>query len=216
MFLNKSVKRGAALYIKNDLNPQEVSNLNNHTFEESTWCSIERGDQNLLVGTVYRSPNSTDENDNLLLDLLEQKEITGNSFNKVCIMGDFNYPNINWKNRAFSENGKGLNLQDKVDDILFFQRVENNTRHRQGQTSNMLDLVIVNDEDFISVIEHSSPLGNSDHEMLHFSLYMPETPKKEEHIKIFNMKRGNYKKMREELANYTWDIANQNWLLEKN
>ena len=91
-------------------------------------------------------------------------------------MGDFNYPNIDWSNRALSESGKGSCLQDKIDDILFFQKVENNTRHRQGQKSNMLDLIIVNDEDFISTIKHSSPLGNSDHEMLQFSLYMPETP----------------------------------------
>ena len=209
MFINKNVKRGTALYIKNNLNPQEVSNLNEHAFEESTWCSIVRGDQTLLLGTIYRSPNSTDENDKLLLNLLEQKEIKGNSFNKVCLMGDFNYPNINWNNRALSENGKGSNLQDKIDEILFFQRVEKNTRHRQGQKSNLLDLIIVNDEDFISNIEHSSPLGKSDHEMLHFSLYMPDTPKKEEYIKIYNMKRGNYNKMREEIAGYKWDLADK-------
>ena len=209
MYVNKNVKRGAALYINNKLNPQEVSNLNDHTFEESTWCSIERGDQKLLLGTVYRSPNSTDENNELLLNLLEQKEISENSYNKVCIMGDFNYPNIDWSNRALSESGKGSCLQDKIDDILFFQKVENNTRHRQGQKSNMLDLIIVNDEDFISTIKHSSPLGNSDHEMLQFSLYMPETPTKVEYTKVFNMKKGNYDNMRKEIAGLTWQLTDK-------
>ena len=37
MFLNKDPKRGVAIYVKKDINPQEVSALNDHNFQESIW-----------------------------------------------------------------------------------------------------------------------------------------------------------------------------------
>ena len=210
MFLNKDIKRGVALYVKKDINPQEVSTLNDHNFQESIWCKVERGGQSLLLGTVYRSPNSSDENDFNLFNLMNDNEIIQKKYNKICIMGDFNFPSINWTNRALSEGKKGCKFQESIDDSLLFQMVENSTRHRHGQSSNLLDLVIVNDEEFISNIEHSSPLGNSDHDVLSFTLYMPYSPPKESFIKVFNMKRGNFAAMREEFANHKWNLQEKN------
>ena len=109
-----------------------------------------------------------------------------------------------------NEGKKDCGFQETIDDLLLFQMVENCTRHKHGQTPNLLDLVIVNDEDFISTIEHSSPLGNSDHDVLSFSLYMPTSPPKESFIKIFNMKKGDFATMREEIANHKWNLQDKN------
>ena len=208
LFINDNPKRGVALYIKSILNPQEVNNLSNHKYEESIWASLDRGGQKLLLGTVYKSPNTSEDNEKLLLNLLEQKEIMDNKYDKICIMGDFNYPDINWTNR--SENGKGNKFQEKVDDALLFQKVKNTTRHRQGQRSNLLDLVLVNDDDFISEIEHSNPLGNSDHDVLTFTLSVPFSPPQEEVNKVFNIKKGNFNNMRQEMAVHKWNLVDTN------
>ena len=46
----------------------------------------------------------------------------------------------------------------------------NPTRKREGQRPSLIDLVLVNDEEIISEIEHHSPLGKSDHDVLIFDL----------------------------------------------
>ena len=52
------------------------------------------------------------------------------------------------------------------------------TRHREGQQSNLSDLVLVNDDQMISDITHFTKLGKSDHDVLLFDLYIPkENPK---------------------------------------
>ena len=46
--------------------------------------------------------------------------------------------------------------------------VDKPTRIRLGQTGNILDLVLVNEEQLVSEIEHYSPIGKSDHDTLFF------------------------------------------------
>ena len=50
----------------------------------------------LVIGIVYKSPNSSRVNESILLDVLR-----GASVKYVIIMGDFNYPNINWEEGVF-------------------------------------------------------------------------------------------------------------------
>jgi len=40
-------------------------------FEEALWCKIKLKKDYLLVGVCYRSPNSTDSNNQSLLDMLD-------------------------------------------------------------------------------------------------------------------------------------------------
>ena len=46
--------------------------------------------------------------------------------------------------------------------------VDKQTRIRLGQTGNILDLVLVNEEQLVSEIEQYSPIGKSDNETLMF------------------------------------------------
>ena len=48
------------------------------------------------IATVYRSPNSSSDNNSKLLDLINylNKQVVG----KKQISGDFNYPSLNWSN----------------------------------------------------------------------------------------------------------------------
>ncbi len=55
------------------------------------------GSDKLLIGCVYRSPNSDEENTQALNDLFEEIAALGNKFTHILIMGDFNYPGIDWE-----------------------------------------------------------------------------------------------------------------------
>lgn len=74
------------------------SELNEIDFGESVWSIVKLNDDiNLLVGIVYRSPNSENNNNEKLLKLLalirNKVKITN-----VLIMGDFNLPEIDYNN----------------------------------------------------------------------------------------------------------------------
>ena len=140
LFINNNPHLGVALYIKNDLNPSECIELNNHEFQEAVWCNfLSENNDKILIGCIYKSPNSTEDNVNNLLKLLNEEEI--NKYDKVCIVGDFNYPNINW--RGVSKNYKDQKFVECSRDIFLHQMVCNPTRRREGQCSTLDDLVFL-------------------------------------------------------------------------
>ena len=82
---------GVIMYIKNSLLSCACNELNKYK-SESIWCKIMCSDnEELYIGTVYRSASA---------DVTELKEIelafVEAAKHQVLIMGDFNYPSINW------------------------------------------------------------------------------------------------------------------------
>ena len=76
--------------------------------------------------------------------------------------------------------------------------VDKPTRIRLGQTGNILDLVLVNEEQLVSEIEHYSPIGKSDHETLFFNLYIGvDRWNENDEGYTLDLKNGNYAKMRQ-------------------
>ena len=70
--------KGAALYVQNRLNHAAIPEFDNVDFDCSAWSVVKlSGDKSLLVGVVYRSPNSSTENNENLLKLM-RKAFTSN------------------------------------------------------------------------------------------------------------------------------------------
>ena len=66
-------------------------------FQESVFVEINLNDRDkLLVGCIYRSDNGTEENNNNLRSLI--REAASKTYSHILLMGDFNYPNIDWNN----------------------------------------------------------------------------------------------------------------------
>ena len=142
--------------------------MNDSLFNEGVWCSsLDGNDENVLFGCICRSPNSSVENTNELYRLLKLESL--NRFSKICIVGDFNFPEIKWRGAWSSV--RGNEFVECIRYVFLNQMVDKPTRSRQGQTSNILDLILVNEVIFISEVKHSSPIGKSDHETLTFTLY---------------------------------------------
>ena len=71
-------------------------------------------------------------------------------------MGDFNFPKLNWEN-DWPQDLEGRFI-DCINDNFLIQKVSLPTRDREGQNSNILDLILVNENELISDITHTEPI----------------------------------------------------------
>ena len=83
---------GVILYVKNDIVSYEYSELN-ILKSESVWCRVNTASKETInIGVCYRSQAAEDDE---VRELFMAIETASNE--QVLIMGDFNYPKINWK-----------------------------------------------------------------------------------------------------------------------
>ena len=155
--------KGAALYVKNSLNHSAAPAMDGFVFDCSAWSIIKlENNKALLVGVVYRSPNSSDENNRNMLTLLRAAAAANCQYLTIC--GDFNLPLIDWSiNRSQeSENALSAEFVGMVEELGLFQHVRGSTRFRGAQNS-CLDLVLTNEEHMVSELRELPPIGKSDH-----------------------------------------------------
>ena len=87
LFVNNKIKRGVTIYAHVSLNSQLFNTLNDSGFGESVWCQFSTlNNTKVLLGCIYKSPNTTEQNVKILFSLLElaSKSISNND--KICIM----------------------------------------------------------------------------------------------------------------------------------
>ena len=194
---------GLILYVSHKIRACINKNLTNSNFEESLWRNLELQQKRLLVGLCYRSPSSNVDNETQLLDLMDKAaDRTGNDH--VVILGDFNYPQIDYVNENVTarDDDSATLYFNKTQDLCLYQHVHKPTRFRQHQTLSTLDYVFT-DENLIDTIQYNSPLGKSDHVVLSWDLRLgsPELPSVQ--IK-YNYFKGNYAKIQSCLQCVNW------------
>lgn len=146
---------GVLFYIRSEINFVVIENEHN----ESLWLRLnDKHNSSFVLAVVYRTPNSTQEMDAAISNDIN----TARNWSKVCIVGDFNLPNIDWINMAYQ--GRSCIL-DAFLDNYFKQFVDESTRQ-----NNALDLVFCNSLHFVKDVEILEPLGDSDHKSLKFKL----------------------------------------------
>ena len=203
LYVNQERKRGIAMYINKKLNPRECTDEINKKFEECVFCEFEGANKaKFLIGCMYKSPNSSKENIERMLETIKNEELA--KYDIICIAGDFNYPKIKWDNEGKNA-GENEIFVECIKDAYLFQKVNKPTRNvRMDQQANIVDLVLVNDTNAISEIIHTAPIGASDHDCLYFQLQIQKKEKKEESKKRFNLGKGDYKKMRKNMNKVDW------------
>ena len=155
--------KGVGMYVHNSLNHSACPYFDNIVFDCSTWSVIKLKDnKSLLLGAVYRSPNSSEENNQKLLMILKKAASMKPDYLMVC--GDFNLPMIDWTSHQSrdAENSLSNCLLDIVEDQNWFQHVQKSTRFRGNQNS-CLDLIFTNEENMVNEVLELPPLGKSDH-----------------------------------------------------
>ena len=88
--------RGVALYVKEELESVKLELQNKGA---SVWCEVPLLNYDrLIVGVVYRSPNSSNIENDQILKLIHS--IVDRKTSHAVIFGDFNYPEIIWSNQT--------------------------------------------------------------------------------------------------------------------
>ena len=98
------------------------------------WCykNNEIG-ENVLIGIIYRSPNSESQNNESLLDLV-QKATAVKNVNRLLMFGDFNIPEIDYEASSVAGDVTSYpaGFFDKTQDLFLIQNAFGFTRVRQG------------------------------------------------------------------------------------
>ena len=183
---------GVALYVKDTLNSYVNTAIKTDSNTESLWIDIIIGRKKFVLGIIYRPPDMGAEASASLLQELER----ASRYDNVCVMGDFNYRNIDWDSMTGDGNaGEFLNV---VQDGFFKQLVREPTR--QG---NILDLVFVNNESLVSQVEIGARFDVSDHHEIRFRI---NAKKEVEHnaALVPDFRRANYQGLKHHLQEIDW------------
>ncbi len=213
--------RGVCIYIHHSLKSSQVF-PSERSCAEAIWCEIKlQKNDTLIIGTVYRSPNSDPANNDAvnkhLLDVCLQNPT------HLLITGDFNHPEVDWQNGCTNTNDdhKAKKFLDTIYDCYLIQHVDEPTHWRCDQEPTLIDLVLTNEEGMVNGIDYLPPLGKSHHSGLLFNYFCYNEPTKEVKIqeKIYKYHAGRYSEMKEEMNQHDWTAilqdknADESWNL---
>ena len=183
---------GILVFVRNGLT---IFNVDMKKFNFNQYCKFsilsDNGEGNLNITIVYRSPNSSDLNNSELCKILREHD-------KNCIIiGDFNFPGINWTNQSSVKKS-----QEFLDETIFagLHQIVDFPTHIKG---NILDLVITDNPDNIVNITDLGRLGKSDHSMLSIIYdFRPRLSKSVE--KVYNWKNADFHSIIYEMSLIPW------------
>ena len=209
--LNSNVGRGIIVYTKPDLNASDMILISPFTEFVSVKIPLS-GSDSLCLLAIYKSPDTTADNEDLLLQLLRS---TSQASSHVLITGDFNFPGIEWPSQVITaHHRRNEKFLECLRDCFLTQHVDFNTRGRVGQRSSTLDLVLTNEDNMVSNLQSHSPLGKSDHSCLLFN-FVCTSQKEFRQRKIFFYDKGDYPAIRHALREENWphidDIGLENY-----
>src|SRR5277367_6038800 len=126
-------------------------------------CSFIIGKLTQYVIACYKPPNMGSEKElnflNIFTDVLDK-------FWQLhpVIIGDFNYPDINWNvSPPMANSYAGSAFLEVHDHYSFLQHINFNTRFRDGVAPSLLDLLITDCEAHVEDISSFPPIHKSDH-----------------------------------------------------
>ena len=186
-------RRGVVVFVHTSLEKSVSSIEIVSEYEETLLLSLKlRAGDCLLFGVFYRSPSSSESNNlalNTILSTLCVQESP--KYSHLCVVGDFNFPGINWSAVHTCQEGS---MEDKfietMENCFLHQHILSPTRCRGNTTPHILDLVLSNEEEMVSEIKHLSPLGSSDHQVISFKYSFYADWSKSQHK--FNYGKGDF------------------------
>jgi hypothetical protein len=189
--------RGVCLFVKDGIDTLRLNELED-IFSPSIICKLFLpSKESFIFGVVYRSPNSSAE-DNHNVNILVNNLFDKHGSERVVLTGDFNFPEVDWEEEACNKgvNHPAVKFLETVQQNYLFQHVLNPTHHRALQQANILDLILSNEQGFVSSLEHLPPLGKCHHSVLDFKLCMKQAPPKRPDTTKYRFNKGDYDEMR--------------------
>ena len=172
------------------------------SFNCSSWSTILLSDsKRLLVGVVYRSPNSPDENNRAMLEIL--RITTTEKFDYLLVCGDFNLPRIDWVSSLCldSDTSFSADFMNTIEELNWFQHSKSETRFR-GTQSSCLDLIFTNEEEMVNEVQELPPIGKSDHVCQRWEVTVKEAIFKNTTRFRPNYKRADWAKIKHDIRGF--------------
>ena len=195
---------GLLVYVKKGLQILPVDN--NSNFNQYVCFNVLNSNVTTHVILVYRPPNSSSTNTDKLCDIVK------NAPKNSLIIGDINFPAIDWNNLT-CDSSNGRNFMNACIDNNFSQYVNFSTCTRPPY--NVLDLVLSNNDSILNV-ENLGPLSNSDHVMLLIDTDYETNYDIDDAIKK-DWKNADFESLNSKLENVNWnnvlssDNMNEKW-----
>lgn len=214
---------GVAIYVRNEISGQKIYVTRNAGFKtgstiESLSLLIKVLNVNMLVTCVYRPGSAAREDDLELFNSLNGLSTVIDR--KILIFGDFNFPDINWRKLLKEGESSSALFVDTYLHSGFIQLVKKPTRFRNQDEPSLLDLILSSDENLISSVEHLTPIGKSDHDVLVATMQLSIMKTDSVINPIRNYWKGNYLLMNEFFENSVQTISDgsleENWLTLRN
>ena len=207
-YFHNSNGRGVGFFIKNSIEFIRYPELDK-IFQPSLFCKILCSQGSCLnVGVLYRSPNSSPEENNLLIKQLET--VTQRFKRKkedLLILGDFNCPEIDWTEETYSnkEDHIAFKLLDYVQCNSITQLITESTHRRAQQRPTLIDLALTNYTNLVTDIQHHPPLGKSHHDVL----ILEVNTQSSDHtrncgVTKYLFEKGDFNKIRLYMDNVNW------------
>ena len=189
---------GVLIFARANISFKEV--YSPHPMEDASWIEVKTSNSaSRLYGCVYRSPNSSSVNNELLLKNLEW---ANTNFKEIVILGDFNLPTINWDlNQATGSYPNSF--LESVSDKGLHQVICKETRFRFNQNPSILDLLLTSDDEMIEDIQYLPSFGKSDHILIAFSV-KNEYRKVENKAHVYNFRKTDIEMLNELMNSEKW------------
>ena len=189
--------RGILVYINENIDYS--SSINNSSFCENLFLKIKIGRNIINFGVLYRSPNSTKENNHQLKSLIANLTET-QSNDSTLLVGDTNLPQIDWEAMSTikNENSTEFIIIEARKDALLTHYIKEPTRLTGRDKASLLDVVI---SDIVLEnldIKLEAPIGKSDHVLV--KIDVPVNMIKSKCKNRRNYEKGDYHGMRNHLA----------------
>jgi hypothetical protein len=157
---------GVCLFIENSINSYELNDAGfNLSRVEQIWSVVYFGLDKYLVGCLYRPSDFTDMNDFDMVFKQARDYVDKKGFKDVLIMGDFNFPLIQWSNGSIAsiKNDTGIEHRflETLRDTFLYQHVSIPTFQMSNEVaSNILDLIFTTESGSACSIDPRFVLGN--------------------------------------------------------
>ena len=202
-FMNPCETRGGVtIYVKDGLAAEPITDLMEMGCRDAMWLKVTAESKSIITGVIYRKGSRGIRQDDKILKCLDKLDPT----EEILVCGDFNLPKINWNTGEVNDSANSATQKfvNKIQDKFLTQKVISPTRRRGRDEPSLIDWVLVSNEDSIESIEHLSPLGAGDHDVLMFDhCFAVEVPILTNRL-TFDFKNINFKEVRKKVKPEMW------------
>ena len=178
----------------------------------------------ICIANVYRPPSAIHSSFNKAINFLDDayRSLEDESF-QLWMVGDFNFPNIDWSSLSVNPGGSADSTQSSLLLLNFMSKhFLNQYVSSPTRGNNILDLFLTNNEYLVTNIS-SNTSDLSDHNMVDVMLSFNPTDSNRSHLNVFDenefrsldFTQADFSEVRKKLEDVNWEELRMNSTFEE-